>query len=120
MKPLSEGHGRSGGTDADGHAFGKRRTASQDSEAEAPPESPFVERRRGGDRRKKSRRAPGGAHDGNSVENYREWAAALRGIAEMDRHSERQRLLLKIAADYARAAEVLAAIDSTAPAPDEL
>jgi len=71
-------------------------------------------RRAGEERRKKGRRSA----DGDSqMVIYREWSETLREIAETDRHAERQRTLLKLAADYARLATILHTADAIAASP---
>lgn len=84
-------------------AFGKRGSTIERRQGD---------RRRGGEeRRKKVRRK---AEAAPQAVIYREWSDTLRDIAETDRHAERQRTLLKLAADYARLAAMLHREDAIA------
>jgi hypothetical protein len=76
------------------------------------PERRNGDRRRGRVERRKNGRRSTDAADSQAV-IYREWSDMLRDMAEADRHAERRRTLLKLAAEYARIATVLNAGDAT-------
>ena len=91
-------------------AFGKRK-------GEPPKEAPGKDRRhqerRKGDRRKKPRRSVRDDGIADHALSHRERAQILRVLANLDRHSERRRVLLKIAREYDRLAEINDEIDRT-------
>src|SRR5262245_29397369 len=108
LRPISDEAQPSAST------FGKRKAALAEKAA------PQRERRRGGDRRKKPRRAE--LQDDRSadpVSSYRKRALALRELADADRNAERKRVLLKIVRDYERLADVLEAIDRVPAGSDD-
>lgn len=84
-------------------AFGKRGSPAERRQGDR--------RRRGEDRRKTDRRS---ADADPQAAIYRNWSDTLSDIANTDRHAERQRTLLKIAAEYARLAAMLHREDAIA------